>query len=720
MEEKTTVVIDIQLDDQGVADRLAEVNREMAGLKDTNQQLRKDVKDGNKTWEEVSATLAENEAKLKTLKAEQSALSGQVAQATAKNREYGSSLKEQSALLNDLRNRYQSLSEEQRNSKGGKEMLKQIQDLDAKMKSADGSIGLFQRNVGDYANQIAKISGLFGSAGSAATSLAGKVGTAAKGFSALVAIPIVAVFAAVVAIIRKLSDTIKGSEAQTMKWKETMAVFEPILNAIKNGFTALASILIDTVQVAIKGVTVAINGLAKAADWVGGIFGADWGLSRKTEELKAQAAAQRELTKAENEYVINKRAWGIETAKIDRDVADLRAKAADKENYTNQQRLDFLQQAIDKETERATKEKELAEENLRLLRIRAAQTENDAEMNDKLAQAEIAVVQADTQLNRTKREMVAQMSELHNKIRQEGVAAWNAYKKSIEDARKAGMETLELAREMGEALKSFKPEDERELDFFEKLEKHYAEIDEKAKEAAKQHELLRRHILDTQGVDIDAKLDDSIMEKLERQSNAWYNFTQTYQRTAETVQETSQALSSSFGSVASMYEQMANDESKSEEERAKAAQAAKRWSALQIASNAGTAVAKGVASAMDTPFPANIGAIATTLAAILAAIAQAKALAAEGHAQGGVVGGYSGATMGPDNTVINARKGEMVLNANQQRQLFDIANGGSMGSSLTASLVAALQAMPSPVLEYSEFARFQGRLVKLNESQKLK
>jgi len=719
MEEKTTVVIDIQLDDQGVADKLAQVNREMASLKSTNNQLRKDVKDGNKTWEEVSATLAENEAKLKTLKAEQSALSGQVAQATAKNREYGSSLKEQSALLNDLRNRYQSLSEEQRNSIGGKEMLKQIQDLDAKMKSADGSIGLFQRNVGDYANQVAKISGLFGSAGGAASSLTGKLGLVTKGMGALAATPLIGVLTLIITLVQKAAAAMKGSEEQTMRWRETMAVFEPLLNAVKNGLSAFAAILIDTVQVAIKGVTVAINGMAKAADWVGRVFGADWGLSRKTEELKAQAAAQRELTKAENEYIINKRAWGIETAKIDRDVAELRAKAADKENYTNQQRLDFLQQAIDKETERATKEKELAEENLRLLRIRAAQTENDAEMNDKLAQAEIAVVQADTQLNRTKREMVSQMSELHNKIRQEGVAAWNAYKKSIEDARKAGMETLELAREMGEALKSFKP-DERELDFFEKLEKHYAEIDEKAKEAAKQHELLRRHILDTQGVDIDAKLDDSIMDKLERQSNAWYNFTQTYKENAETIQETSQALSSSFGSVASMYEQMANDESKSEEERAKAAQAAKRWSALQIAANAGTAVAKGVASAMDTPFPANIGAIATTLAAILAAIAQAKALAAEGHAQGGVVGGYSGATMGPDNTVINARKGEMVLNANQQRQLFDIANGGSMGSSLTASLVAALQAMPAPVLEYSEFARFQGRLVNLNESQKLK
>lgn len=697
MEEKTTVVIDIQLDEQGVAEKLAQVNREMATLKSTNQQLRKDVRDGNKTWEEVSTTLAENEAKLKTLKAEQSALSGQVAQSTAKNREFGSSLKEQSALLNDLRNRYQSLSEAQRNSAGGKEMLRQIQDLDAKMKSADGSIGLFQRNVGDYANQVAKISGLFGSAGGAASSLTGKLGLVTKGMGALAATPLIGVLTLLITIIQKAAAAMKGSEEQTMRWRETMAVFEPLLNAVKNGLSAFAAILIDTVQVAINGVTAAVNGLAKAADWVGRVFGADWGLSRKTEELKAQAAAQRELTKAENEYVINKRAWGIETAKIDRDVADLRAKAADKENYTSQQRLDFLQQAIDKETEKATKEKELAEENLRLLRIRAEQTENDAEMNDKLAQAEIAVVQADTQLNRTKREMVAQMSELHNKIRQEGVAAWNAYKEKLKEARE----------EMGRLIATLPT-----LEALEKARQDQAANIAKAIETlSKAEEQMTVAIREVEQMpDISDKFEPSALEK----------FAAAYQRTSETIQETSQALSSSFGSVASMYEQMANDESKSEEERAKAAQAAKRWSALQIAANAGTAVAKGVASAMDTPFPANIGAIATTLAAILAAIAQAKALAAEGHAHGGVVGGYAGATMGPDNTIINARKGEMVLNADQQRQLFDIANGGSMGSSLTASLVAALQAMPAPVLEYSEFASFQGRLVNLNESQKLK
>jgi hypothetical protein len=44
-------------------------------------------------------------------------------------------------------------------------------------------------------------------------------------------------------------------------------------------------------------------------------------------------------------------------------------------------------------------------------------------------------------------------------------------------------------------------------------------------------------------------------------------------------------------------------------------------------------------------------------------------------ATGGYVGGMNGATMGGDNTVIAARGGELVMNANQQRALWDMLNG---------------------------------------------
>ena len=193
-----------------------------------------------------------------------------------------------------------------------------------------------------------------------------------------------------------------------------------------------------------------------------------------------------------------------------------------------------------------------------------------------------------------------------------------------------------------------------------------------------------------------------------------------FENNAKDIESVSSSLQSSFGSLSSIYKQMSEDESKSEAEREAAARKAKTWSALQIAANAGTAIAKGVAGAMDTPFPANIAALATTLAAVLSAIAQAKALAAEGHAGGGVVGNrYIGATMGADNTTINARRGEMVLNANQQRQLFEIANGGAT-SSFAASLAAALQAMPAPVLVLQELNDFQSRTTSITNNQSIK
>lgn len=193
-----------------------------------------------------------------------------------------------------------------------------------------------------------------------------------------------------------------------------------------------------------------------------------------------------------------------------------------------------------------------------------------------------------------------------------------------------------------------------------------------------------------------------------------------FENNAKDIESVSSSLQSSFGSLSSIYKQMSEDESKSEAEREAAAKKAKTWSALQIAANAGTAIAKGVAGAMDTPFPANIAALATTLAAVLSAIAQAKALAAEGHAGGGVVGNrFIGATMGADNTTINARRGEMVLNADQQRQLFEIANGGAT-SSFAASLAAALQAMPAPVLVLQELNDFQSRTTSITNNQTIK
>lgn len=106
-----------------------------------------------------------------------------------------------------------------------------------------------------------------------------------------------------------------------------------------------------------------------------------------------------------------------------------------------------------------------------------------------------------------------------------------------------------------------------------------------------------------------------------------------------------------------------------------------QWSSNLLTATANTAV--GVTECLAQGGVAGIimGALVAAAGAVqLASIMGAKPI--KHFATGGVVGGMNGATMGADNTTIAARNGEMVLNASQQRALWDKLNGsrGAGGS----------------------------------------
>ncbi len=74
------------------------------------------------------------------------------------------------------------------------------------------------------------------------------------------------------------------------------------------------------------------------------------------------------------------------------------------------------------------------------------------------------------------------------------------------------------------------------------------------------------------------------------------------------------------------------------------------------------------------------GLMAAAGAVQLASVIAAKPIPPS-YATGGVVGGFNGASIGDDNTYIHARNGEMILNANQQKNLFDslkLRNNGGL------------------------------------------
>jgi tape measure domain-containing protein len=101
----------------------------------------------------------------------------------------------------------------------------------------------------------------------------------------------------------------------------------------------------------------------------------------------------------------------------------------------------------------------------------------------------------------------------------------------------------------------------------------------------------------------------------------------------------------------------------------------------QLAIKTPEAVASSFAFGSRTGGPV-LGFVLGAIASAAMAAQAAKIAGISGFAQGGIVGGNIGASMGPDNTIIGARKGEMVLTANDQKALFqDIrARQGASGS----------------------------------------
>jgi len=99
----------------------------------------------------------------------------------------------------------------------------------------------------------------------------------------------------------------------------------------------------------------------------------------------------------------------------------------------------------------------------------------------------------------------------------------------------------------------------------------------------------------------------------------------------------------------------------------------------EIAINTPRAVASSFAFGSRTGGPP-LGFAFAAIAATAMAAQAAKVAGVQGFANGGVIGNSNGATMGGDNAIATVRTGELVLNASQQKTLFDAINSGNIGS----------------------------------------
>lgn len=349
--------------------------------------------------------------------------------------------------LNELTQAYISMSEEERKSAAGEEMRKHIAKIREELKATTEAGGKFQNEllslVGVQNGFLGKISGLVGGINSVSAAFkAGRVAAIAfrKQMLALLLNPVILTITALVTVLYTLkaafesvNNTIKGSEELNYKYQKAMS----LNSAIADGFTRINEKIAETYIKIANSINMA---LAKFYEWTGLVPGAKKVVEDyiKTEEDRYNLS-------------VNIRKANEQAADNDLKISELRDKIAKKDKYTHKERIAFLDEAIELETSNAEKRKELAEENLRILKTVGQRTLNSAEYEEKLSQARIDVARATIDLNNKTRELNAQRVEAINAQKIEAKEAVKTAKerkdKEIEAIRQAEDAMLALVKD---------------------------------------------------------------------------------------------------------------------------------------------------------------------------------------------------------------------------------------------------------------------------------
>ena len=134
------------------------------------------------------------------------------------------------------------------------------------------------------------------------------------------------------------------------------------------------------------------------------------------------------MAKAENDIIKRERVFAVERAKLEAEVSDLKAKAAEKDKYTNKERLAYLDEALKKEKKIANEEYAIAEEKFRIAKANSERSANDATTNEALAEAEANLYKARKANSDKTKELNAQRVEAINAMKAEEKAATDAMK----------------------------------------------------------------------------------------------------------------------------------------------------------------------------------------------------------------------------------------------------------------------------------------------------
>lgn len=246
-----------------------------------------------------------------------------------------------------------------------------INAVNDQLKGMDASVGVFGRNVGNYIGAVDHLTAGLSSMGGGAAAAAGSLKNMTLGLKAMSATPAVAVLGLLANILQKVMEAMQGNEESANALNQALAPLRVVGDAITKVFQAMGSVLVTVV------------------DWFGKLTTAILGTNKASEERLRLAKEENELNEAQRETL-------KQNAEAERDIAELRAKATERDKYTATERMAFLEGAGKKEAEIAAREMQNAKTRYELVRDRNKLTKSSEEQLAEEARAYADMVKAET------------------------------------------------------------------------------------------------------------------------------------------------------------------------------------------------------------------------------------------------------------------------------------------------------------------------------------
>lgn len=323
-------------------------------------------------------------------------------------------LSEMKKAFTELSVQYKNLTDAEKKSPYGKALAGSLDQLKGRIGDLSGQIGEAGKELQGSKGFVDGFSDALGQLGPVGQT-AGKLLKGAFG-------PVGIAIAAVLGIIKQVIDAFKRNEDAMASAARAAAPFKAIWQQIQRLFDKLVPLIADGIEKIADSVQSLFQ---KLTDWTGKLantkLGKKLGLESIYIQLKGLAAEQDELTASnkriadsERELQTLRRNATVDNAQAEKEIARLREQASEKDKYTAEERVQFLEQAAKLEEQTLKRNLEIKQKELDLIRLKNSLTSSGTEDLDAEAEAEAALLQAQTNYYNSMRTLQRQIQSARN------------------------------------------------------------------------------------------------------------------------------------------------------------------------------------------------------------------------------------------------------------------------------------------------------------------